>query len=81
MRPSSTNIWVPKMKANLKQINDDIERSLMQDLKFIDQLVDYIRKTPNKDWSRQQAAFINSILRTADQDIELYKKVNGIQRA
>ncbi len=78
MRPSSTNIWVPKMKVNLKQINDDIERSLMQDLKFIDQLADYIKKTPNEEWSKQQADFINSVLRTANQDIELYKKVMGM---
>ncbi len=56
----------------------DHDKNLRGGLEFIDILVDYMKITPNADWSRQQARFINSVLRTANQDIELYKKVKGI---
>ena len=45
---------------------------------FVKFWVDYIKKTPNKIWSRQQAEFINSVLKGANQDKDLYLKVKGI---
>ena len=54
----------------------DAEKDLISGLEFIDILVENIKT--NKDWSHQQAVFINSVLRSANQDIELYKKVKGI---
>ena len=53
----------------------DRGKDLIGGLEFIDILVDRMKRTSNKEWFRQQARFINSVLRTANQDVELYKKV------
>ncbi len=66
------------MKINLKEIDEQEKIDLKGDLEFIDLLVDYIKKTPNKVWSNQQAEFINSVLKGANQDKELYLKVKEI---
>ena len=42
---------------------------------FVRFWVDYMKRTPNKVWSRQQADFINSALKGANQDKDLYLKV------
>lgn len=42
---------------------------------FVRFWVDYIKRTPNKVWSKQQAEFVNSILKSANQNKELYLKV------
>ncbi len=57
----------------------DREKNFRSRLEFVRFWADYVKSHPNEDWSKQQAAFINSVLRTANQDIELYKKVKGIQ--
>ena len=44
---------------------------------FVKFWVDYIKRTPNKVWSKQQADFINSVLKGANQDKDLYLKVKG----
>ena len=49
-----------------------------QRMGFVEFWADYIKKTPNKVWSKQQADFINSVLKGANQDKELYLKVKGI---
>ena len=54
-------------------MNKDLEKSLMDDLEFIDKLAEYIKNTPNSVWSKQQADFINSVLRSANQE----KKIKG----
>lgn len=46
-----------------------------QRLGFVEFWADYIKKTPNKVWSKQQADFINSVLKGANQDKDLYLKV------
>lgn len=66
------------MKVNLKDINRQEERDLKGDLEFIKILANYIKNTPNKVWSKQQADFINSVLKGANQDKELYLKVKEI---
>ncbi len=53
------------------------DKDLIGGLEFIDILVDRMKRTSNKEWFRQQARFINSGLRTANQNIELYKKVTS----
>ena len=66
------------MKIDLKEIDEQEERDLKGDLEFIKLLVDYVKKTPNKIWSKQQAKYINSIMRSADVDLETYMKVKNI---
>ena len=45
---------------------------------FVKFWVDYIKRTPNKVWSKQQADFINAILKGANQDKDLYLKVKEV---
>ena len=54
-----------------KGINDK------QRLEWIDYWVDYMKKNPNEVWSKQQADFINSVMRSADVDVEIYMKVKA----
>ena len=49
-----------------------------QRIGFVEFWVDYIKKTPNKVWSKQQADFINSVLKGANVDKELYLKVKEV---
>ena len=42
---------------------------------FVEYWADYVKRNPNKVWSKQQADFINSVLKGANQDKELYLKV------
>lgn len=51
-----------------------------QRLGFVEFWADYVKKTPNKVWSKQQADFINSVLKGANQDKELYMKVKEIMK-
>lgn len=52
-----------------------------QRIGFVEFWADYIKKTPNKVWSKQQADFINSVLKGANQDRELYLKVKEKARS
>lgn len=54
------------------------EKNFRNRLEFVRFWADYVRKQPNVVWSRQQADFINSQLRTANQDVELYRRVKEI---
>lgn len=62
----------------LKDIDEQEERDLEGDLEFIKILVDYVKRTPNKIWSKQQAEFMNSALKGANQDKDLYLKVKEV---
>ncbi len=55
----------------------DKEKNFRSRLEFVRLWADYVRKSPNKVWSKQQADFINSVLGTANQDVELYMKVKN----
>lgn len=48
------------IKINLKKLQEQVESNKIERLKFIDLWCDYIKKTPNKVWSSQQAELINS---------------------
>lgn len=67
------------MKVNLKELAEQEERDLKGDLEFIKLLVDYMKKTPNEVWSKQQADFINSVMRSADVSPEIYMKVKKLK--
>ncbi|MBI2971629.1 MAG: hypothetical protein HYY37_04405 [Candidatus Aenigmarchaeota archaeon] len=56
----------------------DREKNFRSRLEFVRFWAAYVKSHPNEEWSRQQAAFINSVMRTANQDVELYKKVKGL---
>lgn len=66
------------MKVNLKEIGKQEERDLKGDLEFIEKLVEYVRKTPNEIWSKQQADFINSVMRSANTSPEDYIKIKKL---
>lgn len=45
-------------EEDLKELEMEKERNFQQRLKFIDAYAEWIRKTPNKVWSRQQKKFM-----------------------
>jgi hypothetical protein len=61
-------------------MNCELEESKKRNIKnrreFVKFYADWIKKTKNEVWSKQQADFINSLLRNANQDIELFKKTH-----
>lgn len=50
-------------------------RDLNERLRFVRLWAEYIKKTPNKKWSKQQNVLINSVMKSANQDVDLYLKV------
>ena len=53
-------------------------RDMAERLRFVKFWADYMKKTPNKKWSRQQNMLINSVMKSASQDIRLYIKVKKL---
>jgi hypothetical protein len=49
---------VVKLKINLKELEDDKKRNFEDRLKFIDLYVEWLKKTPNEVWSKQQKELI-----------------------
>jgi len=47
-------------------------------LEFVRFWASYVRSTPNSVWSKQQSELINSLLKTANQDVKLYNRVKKI---
>jgi hypothetical protein len=41
-------------KFNLKEIDKDIKRNKKARMEFIHQYTKWLKKTPNKEWSKQQ---------------------------
>jgi len=56
------------------------ERNFRSRLEFVRFWADYVKSQPNEIWSKQQADFINSQLRTANQDVELFKRVKRVAK-
>jgi hypothetical protein len=50
-------------------------RDFKERLRFVRFWADYVKKTPNKEWSRQQNILINSVLKSANQNVELYLRI------
>lgn len=46
-------------EEDLKELEMEKERNFQQRLKFIDAYAEWIRKTPNKVWSRQQKKLVD----------------------
>lgn len=41
-------------KKDLKELEEEKKRNFKQRLEFIDMYVEWLKKTPNKVWSKQQ---------------------------
>ena len=54
-----------------KALKERKRQNLLDNLKYIDLYVEYIKKTPNKEWSRRQNKFINSIYRSIPKRIKV----------
>lgn len=54
------------------------EKNFKSRLEFVKFWAQYVRAHSNDDWSSQQCAFIDSVIRGANQDVSLYKKVKKI---
>jgi hypothetical protein len=48
------------MKFDLKELDDDRERNFEERLRFIDLYVEWLRRTPNEVWSRQQKEMVDA---------------------
>lgn len=42
------------MDIDIEELKEEKKRNLEERLKFIDLYVEWLKKTPNKEWSRQQ---------------------------
>ena len=47
------------LKLNLKELEDDKKRNFEERLRFIDLYVEWLKKTPNEVWSKQQKELID----------------------
>lgn len=53
------------MKIDLRELEEKKERNRKERLKFIELQVDWLKRTPNAVWSKQQVVFIDSVLASA----------------
>ena len=51
---------------NRKEIEQDIQRNQAQRLEFVTQYAQWVKRTPNKVWSRQQREMVDSVLESAN---------------
>lgn len=58
--------------------SDKFLRKPNQRMGFVEFWANYVKKTPNKVWSKQQADFINSVMQSGNVSPELYMKVKSI---
>jgi len=47
------------MKIDLEELEKDKQKNFQDRLKFIDEYVEWLKKTPNKFWSKQQKQMID----------------------
>jgi len=46
-------------KKDLEELDENIKRNHLERMRFIDQYTDWLKKTPNKEWSKQQNKLIS----------------------
>ena len=63
-----------------KHLKEARKRNHEGNMKYIEQYVKWLKKTPNAVWSKKQAEFIDSIISNANQDKELYMKIKGMKK-
>ena len=49
------------MKLDLKNLEADKKRNFEERLAFIDLYVEWLKRTPNKVWSKQHREFIDTV--------------------
>ena len=49
---------------DLKKLKEDREHDILESLKIIDIMVDWIKKQPNNVWSKKQARLLNSVYKS-----------------
>ena len=49
-----------------------------QRIEWVEYWVGYMKKTTNEVWSKQQADFINSVMKSADVNPETYLKIKNM---
>ena len=59
----------------------DKEKNNQERIAFVKFWVNYMKSVDNKTWSSQQVAFINSVLKNADQDLDLYNRVKASSKS
>ena len=47
-------------KKDLREIDEDIKQNKKDRLEFIDKHVEWLKKTPNKKWSKQQNVVLST---------------------
>ena len=53
---------------NRKEIEQDIERNRAQRLEFVTWYAQWVKRTPNKIWSRQHREMVDSVLEAANRE-------------
>ena len=48
---------------DIEELKEEKKRNFNERLKFIDLWVEYIKKHEDREWSKQQSAFINSMMK------------------
>ena len=51
---------------NREEIEQDIERNRAQRLEFVTWYAQWVKRTPNKEWSRQQREMVDSVVEVAN---------------
>jgi hypothetical protein len=55
----------------IKELKKRKRLNLIDNLRYIDIYVEYVKKTKNREWSRRQNKFINSIYRSIPKKIKV----------
>ena len=56
------------MNIDLEELKRDRKRNFQERLKFIDMYVEWLKRTPNKVWSKQHAEFVDSVFERDEED-------------
>ena len=59
----------------------DKEKNNEERIDFVKFWVNYMKSVDNKTWSSQQVKFIDSVLKSADQDLDLYNRVKASSKS
>jgi len=59
-------------------MESDRDANRKQRLEWINYWTDYMKRNSNGVWSKQQADFINSVMKSADVNPEIYMKIKNM---
>lgn len=61
MKKSERKILDDNRDRILKELEEEKERNFRQKVEFIKLYAEWIKKTPNEEWSKKHSKFINSM--------------------